>query len=65
MARGRGRPEGSTKQPSEARNYVLTLRLNPEDLRIMRERAAEAGMNPSGYVRFLIRNTRIRLEVLT
>lgn len=41
----------------------LTIRISPEDYSTLVERAEEAGMTQSEYVRFLIRRARIRVSV--
>ncbi|HSX22306.1 MAG TPA: hypothetical protein VLE97_05975 [Gaiellaceae bacterium] len=41
----------------------LTVRISPEDYEALVGRAEEAGMTQSEYVRFLIRNARIRVTV--
>jgi predicted DNA-binding protein len=41
----------------------LTIRISPEDYAALVERSEEAGMTQSEYVRFLIRNARIKVSV--
>lgn len=41
----------------------LTIRISSEDYDLLVERAEEAGMTQSEYVRFLIRRARIRVSV--
>lgn len=42
---------------------TLTIRLSAEDQVILRDKALEAGMSRSEYVRFLIRRAKIRISV--
>lgn len=43
----------------------LTIRISDKDHEMLIARAEEAGMTQSEYVRFLIRHTKIRVEVET
>jgi predicted HicB family RNase H-like nuclease len=45
------------------RTYNLTIRISQEDHDALVERAEEAGMSQSEYVRFLIRRARIKVSV--
>jgi predicted DNA binding CopG/RHH family protein len=45
------------------RDRNLTIRISQDDYDMLVERAAEAGMSQSEYVRFLIRRARIRVSV--
>lgn len=41
----------------------LTIRISDDDYTVLTERAEEAGMTQSEYIRFLIRRARIRVNV--
>ncbi len=47
----------------KTRVHNLTIRISQEDHDMLTERAQEAGMSQSEYVRFLIRRARIRVTV--
>ena len=47
----------------KARVRNLTIRISDDDYDTLTERAEEAGMTQSEYVRFLIRRARIRVSV--
>ena len=47
----------------KVRVHNLTIRISQEDHATLTERAEEAGMTQSEYVRFLIRRARIRVSV--
>ena len=52
-------------RPNATKDWAvnLTIRLSTEDQATLREKALEAGMSQSEYVRFLIRRARIRVSV--
>jgi hypothetical protein len=53
--------EEGGKKKVRVRN--LTIRISADDYATLVERAEEAGMTQSEYVRFLIRRARIRVSV--
>ena len=50
-----------TKKKVRVRN--LTIRISSDDYGVLVDRAEEAGMTQSEYVRFLIRRARIKVSV--
>lgn len=53
----------SSRRSKKVRVRNLTIRISPKDYDILVERAEEAGMTQSEYVRFLIRRARLSVRV--
>jgi predicted DNA binding CopG/RHH family protein len=51
------------KVKKKVRTRSLTIRISDADYRTLTERAEEAGLSQSEYIRLLIRRAKIRLNV--